>query len=309
MSNPVTQTTKFSVLQKARAVVRLSRWREHVPYTIPLVLSGALMSVHVNQFELDWRLLPVLFANILAMSFAFMINDIEDAADDAHDPRKKANNVISSGILSYTEGLTVAISTFVIALGLYVIGGWKTFGTGGLTLVLCYLYSASPFRLKARPIVDILSHATALSGLIMLSGYLTYYAYPKTAWLMILTVTLGSAYGQFYNQFDDFAVDKHVGLNNTAGLVGKRGTQLLMYGSVTGSVLCFAASIWLEVFPLWLGPIALVIIFSLLLFRWQGDMRGKEADPSGQAQIPVLLGANLATLIWLVGAAGLLVVR
>ena len=71
MTNPFySQTNKYTLLQKAAAVIRLTRWREHVPYTIPTVVVGALMSVHVNGLALDWRLLPVLVANILAMSVA-----------------------------------------------------------------------------------------------------------------------------------------------------------------------------------------------------------------------------------------------
>jgi 4-hydroxybenzoate polyprenyltransferase len=308
MSNPLIQTKKVSVAQKAKAIIRLTRWREHVPYTIPIVIVGALMSGHINNLALNWRLFPVLFANILAMCFAFMINDIEDAPDDAREPRKKANNVISSGIISYAEGISLSITIFIIALVLYALGGWKTFSAGGVTLVLCYLYSVSPFRLKARPIVDIVSHGTMLSGLLMLSGYLIYDAYPKGAWFMIVAVTLGSVYGQFYNQLDDFNLDKKAGLQNTAMLLGRRMTQALMYLSVVSSVICFTISMGIGAYPEWLGPIALVIIFTLLMFRWQSDMRGKEAESSGQIQIPILLGANIVALIWLVQEMGLLVI-
>jgi hypothetical protein len=44
------------------------------------------------------------------------------------------------------------------------------------------------------------------------------------------------------------------------------------------------------------------------MFRWQSDMRGKEAESSGQIQIPILLGANIVALIWLVQEMGLLVI-
>jgi 4-hydroxybenzoate polyprenyltransferase len=308
MSNPFQSAKSVSLAEKAKAVLRLTRWREHVPYTIPLVIIGALISLHLNELEFTWRIFPVLIANILAMSFAFMINDVEDAPDDARDAHKKAHNVISSGILSYTAGVTLSATTFAVALGLYVLGGWKTFGTGGLTLVLCYLYSAHPFRLKARPVIDVVSHATMLSGLLMLSGYLIFNAYPGKAWIIILAVTLASAYGQFYNQIDDFTVDKKAGLQNTAMLLGKRMTQMVMYGCLATAVILVAISIWMGLFPSWLAGIALVIIFTLALFRWYGDMRGNAAASTGQVQIPILIGANLIALIWLVQVMGLLVI-
>jgi 4-hydroxybenzoate polyprenyltransferase len=308
MSNPLQQVKNASFAAKVKAVIRLTRWREHVPYTIPLVIMGALISLNLNDLEFTWRIFPVLAANILAMSFAFMINDVEDAPDDARDAHKKAHNVISSGILSYTAGVALSATTFSIALGLYAMGGWKTFGTGGLTLVLCYLYSAHPFRLKARPIIDVVSHAAMLSGLLMLSGYLIFNAYPGKAWVIIFAVTLGSAYGQFYNQIDDFTVDKKAGLHNTAMLLGKRMTQIVMYACVSSAVLLVALSIWMGLFPTWLGGIALVIIFTLSLFRWHSDMRGNAPTSTGQVQIPILIGVNIVALIWLVQAMGLLVI-
>jgi 4-hydroxybenzoate polyprenyltransferase len=308
MGNDFSQAKRIPFSEKIKAIIRLTRWREHVPYTIPLVVLGALIALHLNNLTFTWRIFPVLVANILAMSFAFMINDVEDADDDARDPRKKAHNVISSGILSYREGVILSATTFILSLGLFALGGWKTFGTGGLTLVLCYLYSAHPFRLKARPIVDVISHALMLSGLLMLSGYLIYNAYPNKAWFLILAVTLGSAYGQFYNQIDDFSVDKKAGLKNTAILLGKRWTQVTMYGTLIGAVVLVALSIWMGLFPIWLGGIALVVIFTLGMFNWHSDMRGNSAETTGQIQIPILIGANIIALIWLVQAMGLLVI-
>ena len=85
---------------------------------------------------------------------------------------------------------------------------------GGLTLALCYLYSAHPFRFKARPISDVLSHALMLSGLLIAAGYFTYDADPGAVWLVIAAASLFSAYGQFYNQVVDYDVDKAAGLKN-----------------------------------------------------------------------------------------------
>ena len=306
MSNPLIQVKKVSFAQKTRAVLRLTRWREHVPYTIPLVVLGSLVSLHLNDVTFRWHTFPVLLANILAMSFAFMINDVEDAPDDARDPQKKAHNVISSGMLSYGEGVAVSALTFFVALALYALGGWKTFGTGGVTLVLCYLYSAHPFRLKARPIVDVLSHATMLAGLLILSGYLIYNAYPGKAWVLIVAVILASAYGQFYNQLEDFVVDKKAGLKNTAMLLGKSLTQIVMYGCLVVAVLLVALSIWMGLFPIWLGGIAIIVIFTLSLFQWTSDMRGNAPNSTGQVQVPILIGANLIALIWLIQAMGVL---
>ena len=192
---------------KLSGLIRLTRWREHVPFTIPLTIIGAMLAVQANAVSVDWRLAAVLVANVLAMSFAFMINDVEDAPDDALNPKKRLHNVISSGVLTRREGLFYTWLTFIIALVLYALGSGWTLLWGAVTLVMCYLYSAHPFRLKARPVTDVLSHALMLSGLLVMTGYFIYGSYPGVAWYVIAAATLFSAYGQFYNQIDDYEVD------------------------------------------------------------------------------------------------------
>lgn len=289
---------------KLKAAVRLSRWREHVPFTIPLTLAGGLLAVEALQTAVDWRLFAVLAANILSMSFAFMINDIEDAPDDALNPAKKLHNVISSGALTRRQGWGITWLAFVTALLLYGVSGGRAFISGGLTLTLCYLYSAYPFRLKARPVTDVLSHALMLSGLLMATGFFTYHAEPQHAWLVMLAAVLFSAYGQFYNQIDDYDVDKAAGLKNTAVLLGKMPTLALGYASLAGALVCMAAAVLQGLFPAWLGTMLMIGIIACLVFPWELDMRGNPAADGGGIQRPALLTANLVTLAWLASAMG-----
>lgn len=299
-----TQTTET----KISGVVRLTRWREHVPFTIPLTLAGGLLALEVTQTAVDWKIFAVIIANILAMSFAFMINDVEDAPDDALNPKKKLHNVISSGILSRREGMIVTGLTCAIAFGLYAISGMWTLIWGGLTLLLCYMYSAYPFRLKARPITDVLSHVLMLSGLLVMTGYFTYDASPNLAWLVIFAAILFSAYGQFYNQIDDYEVDKEAGLKNTVVLLGKTPTLILSYASLIGAIVCMGIAIWQGLFPEWLGTILVVGIVATIIFPWELDMRGNPASDGGNIQRPALLVANIVTMTWLVSAMGFLVI-
>lgn len=307
MSNSVSQTIKSNTLaSKFHAVIRLTRWREHVPYTIPLVIAGAMLAVHLSAATLDWRLLAVMLANILAMAFAFVINDVEDAPDDALNPAKKEHNVISSGLLTRREGILLSIGTFLLSLALYAVGGWWSFGAGAITLILCYLYSAYPFRFKARPITDVMSHALMLSGLIIMSGYLSYSQDFNVAWLVIIAASLFSAYGQFYNQIEDYEVDKEAGLKNTVVLLGERNTMFLMYGSIIGAVVCMILAAINGAFPGWLGTVGVITVFASALFTWDSDMRGNPAQGSGMMQKPGLLIANVVMLMWMAQELGLL---
>lgn len=306
MTTTIEPPTTLQLSDKAKAFIRLTRWREHVPYTIPAVTVGAMTAVHLHETAaLDWRIIPVVIANILAMSFAFMINDVADAPDDALNPKKKLNNVISSGILSPREGNIASAGTFALSLALFSLGGSGALIWGGLMLVLCYMYSAYPFRLKARPITDVLSHVLMLSGLLVMTGYFTYDSSPGMAWFVIAGATLFSAYGQFYNQVDDYEVDKEAGLKNTVVLLGKTGTSILMYSSAIGALLCFAAAILNGVFPVWLGTVALITAFASGLFVWETDMRGNSAIGSAAIQKPALLVANMIVLMWVAAEIGL----
>lgn len=297
-----------SIESKISGVIRLTRWREHVPFTIPLTVVGGLLAVQASETSVDWRLFAVIVANILAMAFAFMINDVEDAPDDALNPKKKMHNVISAGILSRREGWIVTWATFAISLVLYGISGVWTLILGGITLALCYLYSAHPFRLKARPLTDVLSHALMLSGLLVMTGYFAYDANPQSSWLVIIAAILFSAYGQFYNQIDDYEVDKEAGLKNTVVLLGKTPTLVLSYGSMIGAFVCMGIAISQGLFPAWLGTILIIGVITTIIFPWELDMRGNPASDGGNVQRPALIVANLITLTWLASSIGFIII-
>ncbi len=284
---------------KLTALLRLTRWREHVPFTIPLTIVGGLLAAEPAGVMLDARLLAVLAGNILAMSFAFMLNDVEDAPDDALDPAKRARNVISSGLLSRREGQVASAATCLLAFLLFAAAGAHTLLLGVIMLGLCYLYSAHPFRFKARPLTDVVSHALMLSGLIIATGYFAYDREPGAVWLVIAAAGLFSAYGQFYNQVADFAVDQAAGLNNTAALLGKSLTSIVGHASIALALIFMVAAILKGLFPVWLGTVLLLSAFTCLLFPWEMDMRGNLAQDGGNMQRPGLIVANLAALTWL----------
>ncbi len=291
---------------KLSAAIRLTRWREHVPFTIPLTLIGGLLAVEAQGATVDWRLFAALTANVLAMSFAFILNDIEDAPDDALDEEKRLHNVISCGLLSRREGTIMAAAAFFLAVLLYIASGGMALILGGGTLALCFLYSARRFRFKARPLVDIISHALMLSGLLIAVGYFTYGTEPGAVWYVIGAAILFSAYGQFYNQAADYDVDKEAGLKNTAVLLGKGATSVLGILSIAGALVCMALAISQGLFPDWLGTILIIGIITCLLFPWEIDMRGNLAQDGGNVQRPSLIIANLLAFVWLAANLGAL---
>ncbi|MBZ0278655.1 MAG: UbiA family prenyltransferase, partial [Anaerolineae bacterium] len=187
-----------SLAQQLRGLVRLTRWKEYVPFVIPLTILGALLAVKPNNTPLDLRLVAVTLANILAVAYAFMINDIEDAPDDARDPARAARNPISTGEIGTRIGYAACRVVAAATLILYAMGSLEVLGIGIVTLLLSHLYSWRPVRLKAWPVTDVVSHSLMLSGLLFLAGYFIYHNQPGIVWLVAASATLVSVYGQLY---------------------------------------------------------------------------------------------------------------
>jgi len=293
----------MSVRSQIKGLIRLTRWKEYVPFVIPLTILGALLAARPNNILLDWRLIVVTAANILAVAYAFMINDIEDAPDDARDPDRAARNPITMGEIGVRFGYAACRAVAAVTLLLYALGGFWALIIGIATLLLSHLYSWRPVRLKAWPITDIVSHSLMLSGLLLLAGYFTYHNEPGIVWFVAAAVTLISVYGQLYNQLRDYDMDKAAGLYNTAIVLGENNTRIAMYAAVALAAVCLLAAIVQGVFPLWLGIVVLISVPISIVLSPKTDMRGgKAVDVSGGLQIQSLMVANLTIAVWLVWA-------
>ena len=284
-------------------LIQLTRWREYVPFVVPLTITGALIAARPHGTLLDWRLIAVTMANILAVAYAFMINDIEDAPDDARDPARAARNPITSGRIPAKIGYTACRAIAVVTLLLYACGGMWVLVIGIATLLLSHLYSWRPVRLKAWPVTDILSHSLMLSGLLLLAGYFIYHDRPGIVWFVAGAATLVSVYGQLYNQLRDYDMDKAAGLYNTAIILGAANTRRVMYLTIGLAGTCLLAAIIQGAFPIWLGLVLLISLPISMLFRPRTDMRGgTAADASGMLQIQAIISVNLIVAVWLIEA-------
>jgi 4-hydroxybenzoate polyprenyltransferase len=292
--------SKATLKEQLIGLVQLTRWKEYVPFVIPLTILGALLATRPHDIPLDWRLLAVTLANILAVAYAFMINDIEDAPDDARDPDRAARNPITSGRIGVRVGYAACRVVGAVTLIFYALGGAWALIIGVVTLLLSHLYSWRPVRLKAWPVTDIVSHSLMLSGLLLLAGYFIYHDSPGIVWLVAAAATLVSVYGQLYNQLRDYEMDKAAGLRNTAILLGEKYTRWTMHASVALAAVCALAAVVQGLFPLWLGLVVVIAIPVTLLFRTDRDMRGgAAADSGGRIQIQAVFVLNMIATVWL----------
>ncbi len=287
-------------------MLQLSRWREHVPFSLALTLLGINLAAQQqpDPLAINARFLSLLAANMLAVTFAFMLNDLADAPDDARDPARGVRNAVVSGAITVRTGWLVTTGVGALALALYVPLTQTAFVTGLVTLILGVLYSWRGVRLKAWPVVDVLSHALMLSSLLFLAAYCAYHESPGDVWLVALGVGLVSAYGQLYNQIRDFEADRAARLRNTACFVGRTHTQRLMYACLGLAAVCLVTSAISASWPRWLVPVAVVALpVGLLLAPHDTDMRGTQpADLSGRAQAGLMTAVNLVMVLWLFSA-------
>lgn len=286
---------------KINSILELTRWKEHVFYVIPLTLLGVLLGSSDSGIYLDWKVPVILVANLLANAFAFMFNDLEDASDDARDPKKKIRNPISAGRLSRKEGIYATKIVLAVSAVLYAVCGFIPLVTGMMILILSHLYSWKSLRLKSLPLVDIISHVLMLGSLLLYAGFTIYSDNISAIWMVGMAVALFSAYGQLYNQYRDYATDKLAGLNNTASLLSEPILKRLMYLSIfVGSITLIVAA-WKGLFPAWLiWPLLIGIAASFYIKPQLKLAGGKKNDLTVAMQTQSLIPLNVVVLSWFV---------
>lgn len=288
------------ISSRIAGLLRLTRWQDHLLFTIPATLLGVNMALNAPDQSPDARVFLVLAANVLAVTFAFMVNDIEDAPDDARDPERAARNAVASGAIAPRAGWITSGGVGMLALGLFASVNALTLRAGALMLLLGWLYSWRAVRLKALPLIDVIVHLLMLSSLLFLAGYFTYRRDPDTAWWVAAGVGFISAYGQLYNQLRDYDMDQAAGLRNTASVLGARYTQLAMYVCLAAGVICLGISAVIGLWPFWLVLILLGSLPVLLLSKANTDMRGTAAlDITGRAQLGAMMVATISMIVWL----------
>ncbi len=284
----------------AARIARLTRWDEHVLFTVPATLLGVNVALERSDVALDGRVMAILLANVLGVAFAFVVNDIEDAADDRHDPARAAHNVVAAGGLTPRTAWRAAAVVGGLSLVAYALVNERALIVGASVLLLGGLYSWRSVRLKALPVLDVLAHVLMLSSLLFLGGYVAYARLASAIWPVAVGVGLISAYGQLYNQLRDYAQDRAAGLHNTASVLGPHGTRRAMYGALAAAVASLLLALLRGLIPGWFALVIVLLSPVVLLFRTGRDMRGSRAiNASGSLQTGAMALATLGMLVWL----------
>jgi 4-hydroxybenzoate polyprenyltransferase len=263
-------------------VYRLTRFKEFFFFVAVTTLLGAIAS----QGQVSPKLFIVLLANWLAVGFAFMINDVEDAPDDALTPHKAARNPVSAGIISLRDARLASFITAALSAITYAFLGWVPFLLGLLCLALGFLYSWRGVRFKTMAGLDLLSHALMLAGLQYLCGYFTFQSGFNDRWLFpFLFVFCVSLYGELFNEVRDIEGDIKAGLHHTAIVLGAGPTHILMYillgiGACSGVYSVF----FVHLFPAW---VLVVLVLLAIAFALPHLIKVRLSHSAVQVQEPL----------------------
>ena len=251
------------------------------------VVFTTCLGVAAAGGQFGWKMILVLVANWLAVGFAFMCNDVEDAPDDARDPKKVNRNPVTAGLLSSGQANFASFLVAGIGFLLFLPLGMTVTVLGGICIILGFLYSYRPLRFKGIAVLDVVSHMIMLSSLQLLCGYFAFAETLNTAYIApLLSMTAASAYGQIFNQVRDFEGDQVAGLKNTAGLLGKPSAQVLMQGLLTLAVVAGAYALIIDqIAPWWVFAFGLALLFIIII---PGVVRGIRNRNFQQAHAPVI---------------------
>lgn len=222
------------------SVFQLSRAWEYYGSIVFVTCVGLALS----NVERPSLIFVALIANLLAVAFSFMFNDIEDAEDDILDPHKAKRNPITASLIKPKAAYVVCLLTAAVSIILYAFLGLLPFIFGLASIILSFCYSWKPVRLKSKPIIDVLAHGLQLGTLQFLSAAsIKLLPLFSAAWLSFLIFAL-SAIADINNEVRDYKTDQAVGLRNTLSIINLRS--------------------WGHYVPFfWLGPVSIILLFML----------------------------------------------
>lgn len=248
----------MSLYEKVKAFRKLTRIEDYYGSSIVIVALGVLTNPTLNFIDRGLLLISILAFNC----FVYAVNDIEDAEDDAHDPKKILRNPVSAGLLTKKSAYFTANILALISFIIFIYFGLWTTIIGLVALLTGFLYSYKRIRLKSVPILDIISHALFLGSFQVLTVSLAHRNPPNlSVYALTILIFLYSAFGDINNEIRDFEVDKKTKINNTAQLLNLKRTESFIH--FLSIILVFAMIIFI-IFTASLYSIFVIFGFALV---------------------------------------------
>lgn len=153
------------------------------------------------------------------MSSTFSLNNYFDVETDRKNPRRKNINALASNKISSATGVFLNVILILVPLLVSFFYQFEVFLFCAYLLFLGWIYSAPPFRLKGRPVFDVLLHFVGFSSYIIW-GSLISGSIGLLSWLVALSIGVWSSVGQVNNHINDYVYDKESGTKTFAVWIG-----------------------------------------------------------------------------------------
>ncbi len=258
----------MSYLECFRSYMRVSRWQIQL-VSLATVLLGPLFAAEeiAEVLSLDVLLFAVLFFSVV--TFACNINCYYDVEVDSLRKVKLARSVEHLGKkLVVLMGFEVI--TAIIVISLLFIRGYLIVGSLGiLGLVLAYVYSAPPIRVKSG---GVLSPVPVIFGVYIIppiAGYLVVDSELSVLFLLFVTgyalLNLGI---NLVNVAEDHTVDRDTGIRTVSHTLGLKRTVFTAFGTMfTGTVVILVVFLTLltsELLVLILFAVCAITLFAVI---------------------------------------------
>lgn len=235
--------------------LRIIDWKAYLSISI----LGSFITFTFSNFNpIKYILFLALISAYLA--FSFSINNVFDKSVDSIDKGSLKKNPVACGKLNELEALILSISIPFSSIPI----SFLTFGEKFLLLysfsyLISTMYSVPPFRLKSKPILDIVSHGIFFGVLPFMLGMAFNGSINFLGLMICVAIFFYSINFELRNHLEDYEFDLLAGIRTTAVVLGKKKAEKLkdMFANVT-ILWIIATAIVLKLY--W----PLVIISSLL---------------------------------------------
>lgn len=197
---------------KLGILVRLTRIDEYLP--VVLLVFPLIFLISPNNF-FTLKTLVIFFSNLFLTAFGFTFNDVEDAEDDYYDFEKRKRNPISNGEVTYQQGYFISFALLSTGLLLLWLITPTVFLLGIIFAFGGFFYSWKPLRLKAIPLVDVITHVIFLGVIQFFITYLSFRSLDLFIIPFLMIIIPFSFLIEIFGEMKDFEVDKKTNINNT----------------------------------------------------------------------------------------------
>lgn len=249
-----------------KGLAKLTRFSEFGYY----IIVPSLLGVAAAKGSFSWQLLMVLLANTMAVGFAYMINDIEDAPDDAFSNNRVKINPISSGLIAPKTARIATLMMGLSAAGFYAVLGVWPFIFGMISLTFGFLYSVKYVQLKSVAFFDIVIHSLLLSGLPFLCGYFSFTSRLNRVWFWPFVFVIAiHIYLQLQRDLNDLRSGSKTKKGRTMVHLGERSvTSLMIAAAILGAFTGIVSFFVIDLVPSWVILMMAILAVLFILPVW-----------------------------------------